>query len=136
MLKAVGPFEMIQESVNEQVAEPTDSPNPAIASRFQIGHSRRGVGDPYRSGNLNREWTPMDANKLAADFISERALSDDDLSPVDWPRQPVIYSRAFAWIRGWQSSGLHQARIPEPGAPENPAIASWLAGRASLARGL
>jgi hypothetical protein len=59
-----------------------------------------------RSGNLNREWTPMDANELGGDFIRGRALSDDDLSPVHWPRR---HRHLFACIR--VDSRLTELRI-------------------------
>jgi len=73
------------------------------------------------SGNLNREWTLMDANNLGGDFIRGRVLCVHDLSSADCPRQHVISSRALACIRGLQTSGFHRSIRAMPSLRDLPA---------------
>jgi len=73
------------------------------------------------SGNLDREWTLMDANNLGGDFIRGRALCVHDLSSADCRRQHVISSRALACIRGLQNSGFHRSIRAMPSLRDLPA---------------
>jgi hypothetical protein len=58
--------------------------------------ARRGSA---RSGRLNREWTPMDANNSIAGFTRSHGLRMAELWRADCWRRHVTHSRAFAVAR-------------------------------------
>jgi hypothetical protein len=90
-----------------------------VARRFESPSCARpsvsaAVAHLSRSGKLNREWTPMDANNSVASFRRDPGVSIHDRTLADWLRPEVISSRSFASIRGWPSWGSRDDGIPEP----------------------
>ncbi|HVR34365.1 MAG TPA: hypothetical protein VMS21_00785 [Methylomirabilota bacterium] len=111
-------------------------PSSGFSLDFHAGFpdAARHLSARRRSGklNLNREWTPMDANDPVAGFMGDDGMSIHKRLPADWATD-VIASRSFALIRVHsrvfavsRSLGFTTLESPNKPAAGNAGIASRL----------